>query len=172
MPSNLPKRPVRFQEGNKELLKAMGADYSEVKGRTDFVSDLDVATVPAGVQSNYRVPEGRINGNKMFRRYLNGSLDTEHACHQVIDAIHRAKNKIAPLNSQEVVALQVMFPMSFDGDVDPTMVEAVASVNLDLLPEERQLIRLKVSAHLAEEMNYNAGNGGGSVPGRSQTRTD
>lgn len=169
--NNLPKRPVRFQEDNKDLLKSMGADYRDIEGKTDYVNDTSAPTVPAGVQSNYRVDSGRVNGNEMFRRYLNGSLDMDYACQQVIDAVHRVKHGAAPLYSQEAVALQVLFPMSFHGELDPSMVAAVASVNLSLVPEETAMIRMKVAAHLSEEMNYNAGLGGGSTPGRSQTKT-
>lgn len=164
-----PKVPVRFLESNDELLKSMD---SGVKGSTDYINDTEVPTQASGVQSSYRTPHDRVNGNSMFRRYLNGSLDMEHACHQVIDAVHRAKHGAVPLFTQEAVALQVLFPLSFSGDVDPLMAASVAAVNLNLIPEEQALIRAKVAAHLAEEINYNAGLGGGSVPGRSQTKSE
>ncbi len=169
--NTLPKIPVRFIEGNQELLKSMGADYSEVEGKTDYVNDTDAPTIPAGVQPSYRTPHDRVNGNVMFRRYLTGSLDMDYACQQVIDAIHRAKYGAAPLYEQEAVALSVLFPLHFSDTVDPLMAAAVAAVNIKLIPEEQAMIRAKVAARLAEEMNYNAGQGGGSVPGRSQTKT-
>jgi hypothetical protein len=168
MPNNEPKRPVRFLEDNQDLLKSMGADYSEVKGRTDYVQDTGAPTHPPGVNNSYRTPHDRVSGNKMFRRYLDGSLDLQHACQVVIDSVHRHKQKDIPVFPQEAVALQVIFPGHF-GDMDPLMASSMATVNLDLLDEERALIRIKVAQHLAEEMNWNAGQGGGSVPGRSQT---
>ncbi len=165
---HFPKVPVRFVKGNDELLKSM---YSDAKGSTDYVNDTTAPTHAPGVSSSYNVPTDRPNGNVMFRRYLNGSLDMDYACQQVIDACHRAKYNAAPLYTQEAVALQVLFPASFSGEVDPLMAASVAAVNLNLIPEEQALIRAKVAAHLAEEMNYNAGLGGGSVPGRSATKT-
>ncbi len=170
MTNNLPKRPVRFQENNQELLKSMGADYSDIEGKTNYTHDTDVATLPPGIQPSYRTPHDRVNGNVMFRRYLNGTLDMDNACQKVIDAVNRYKEKDVPKYTQECIALQVIFPGHFDvGDVDPLMAASVAAVNLDLIPEEVALIRMKVATHLAEVMNWNAGQGGGSTPGRHQT---
>jgi hypothetical protein len=169
MSNTLPKRPVRFQKENLELLKSMGADYSSVKDKIDYVNDVDVATLPPGVNSSYRTPLDRSSGNKLFRRYLNGVLDMDYACQVVIDAVHRFKQKDIPVYPLERVALQVLFPGHFGDDVDALMAPSVAGVQLDLLPEEQAIIRARVAMHLAEEINWNAGYGGGSVAGRSQT---
>lgn len=169
MSNHYSRIPVRYLPSNQDMIKSMDAGQAE--GNTDYVNDTKVGTVAAGVQSSYRTPSDRVNGNVMFRRYLDGSLDMEYACHQVIDAVHRAKYGAAPLYTQEQVALEILFPASFSGEIDPLMAASVAAVNLSLIPEEQAMIRAKVAAHLAEEMNYNAGNGGGSVPGRSSTRT-
>lgn len=162
------KVPVRFLGGNMDLLKSM---YSDVKGKTDYINDTTAPTAAAGVQPSYRTPSDRVNGNVMFRRYLDGKLDMDYACQQVISAVHRAKYGAAPLYEQEAVALSVLFPGSFSDTIDPLMAASVAAVNIKLLPEEQAMIRIKVASQLAEEINYNAGNGGGSVPGRSQTKT-
>lgn len=167
MSNNFSKRPVRFQPENAELIKSMG--YEEAKDATDYVNDTNVVSVAPGVNSSYRTPPDRVNGNKLFRRYLDGHLDMEHATHIVIDAVHKLKHG-GPLNDLEKVALQVLFPGNFGGTyMDQAMAASVASVQLDLLPQEQALIRIKCAAHFAEEMNWNAGQGGGSVPGRSQT---
>lgn len=166
--NNFPKRPVRFQEHNQELLKSLGDSEDLAKSTVDYVNDTFVGTVPTSPQGTYRTPPDRVNGNALFRRYLNGSLDMEYACHKVIDAIHRVKAS-ASLFPTEQIALQAIFPGQFEGDLDPAMAMAVASVQLDLVPEEVAMIRVKVARHLAEELNWNAGLGGGSVPGRSST---
>ena len=169
---NTPRIPVRFVSGNKELIKSMGADYSDVKGHTDYVNDVDadVHIAAMGPVNNYRTPADRVNGNEMFRRYLDGRLDIKYAVDKVVDAVHRYKEKDIALYTQEAVSLQILFPgAGFDGGVDPAMANAVAGVNLKLTPQEIALIRFRVASHLAEEMNYNAGQGGGSVPGRNQT---
>lgn len=167
---NLPRRPVRFQEHNRNLLDSMGASYDLVeKSHPDYVNDTTVGTLPPGVQPSYRTPPDRVSGNKMFRRYLNGILDLEYACHKVIDALHKVRANAAPLAPQDLMALQAIFPGNFNTGVDPAMAMATASVQLELLPSEVMAIRAKVAAHFAEELNYNAGYGGGSVPGRSVT---
>lgn len=165
---NLPRKPVRFLPQNEALLKAQDAGQSHEA--TDYSQDVVIPTV-GPKRSSYRMPLDRECGNYMFRRYMDGSLDLSYACHKVIDAIHQAKDSGGAdvLNSLQKVALSVLFPNSFDF-VDSAMVPQIASVQLRLSPEEVQLIRMKVAAHLAEEMNWNAGRGGGSVPGRSATR--
>ena len=176
MSNHAPKVPVRFIKANDELLdNEVSKGYSEYDGVTDYRQemDADIQISASGPQSSYRTPDDRINGNVMFRRYLNGKLDMDHACANVIDAINRYKEKDVPCYTQEYVALQVIFPTAgFDFEhMDPGMLSAVSAVNLKLLPQEVLLIRAKVTAHLAEVLNWNAGLGGGSVPGRSQTYT-
>ena len=90
----------------------------------------------------------------------------------MIDALHRAKDcgGTDQLNTVEKVVLSVLFPGSFS-HIGDGMVDAVSTVHLRLSPLEVQEVRGAVARHLAEEMNYNAGRGGGSVPGRSSTRS-
>lgn len=164
-----PRLPVRFVPANEELLKAQYA------GSESGTTDAGVnETVPvARMEPSYRTAPDRISGNEMFRRYPNGMLDVDHAKHQVIDALHKVKDK-GPLNSMEVVALSVLFPDLFAdhfGVVDSATIDAVRRVQLKLHPEETMAIAAAVAGHLAEEENYNAGQGGGSVPGRHITRT-
>jgi len=168
---NSSKVPVRFIEGNQELLKSMGTDYSSVKGKTDYINDVHANVEMARIEENYRTPTGRVNGNELFRRYLDGRLDIKYAVHKVVDALHKYREHAVPLYTQELVALQILFPeVISDGLIDPSMVSAVAGVNVKITPQERELIRIKVASHIAEEINWNAGMGGGSVPGRHQTR--
>jgi hypothetical protein len=170
--------PVRFIEGNQELLKSQvgtatpGPGWAGQREGTDWRPGEETAyQVPPGVKPQYRTPSDRVNGNQMFRRYPNGALDVAYAMHQVVDALHRVKESGGhdQLNSLEKVALSVLFPMSFDY-VPPGMAPAVASVQLRLSPMELMLIREAAARHLSEELNWNAGRGGGSVPGRHVTR--
>ena len=169
MSNSQPRRPVRFQEDNTELLKSMGSNYSEAKDKTDYVNDQHIASQTASIHPTYRTPPDRVNGNKMFRRYLNGVLDMEYATHKVIDAVRKYKQNVAPLDGEDLIALQVIFPGCFDGSMDPMMATAMGAVHLDLLPEEIAMIRFRVAQHIAEVLNYNGGQGGGTVPGRSVT---
>ena len=163
------KKPVNMIPANQELLKSQASAGQEL-GATDFkVTEDDYMHLTAEPVSSYRTPVERVNGNVMFRRYLNGALDFDYAIGKVLEAVHKLKEGV-PLSQPEEVALSVVYPSVFSY-VDPGVVDSVRSVNLKLSLEETSLIALKVSAKLAEELNWNAGMGGGSVPGRSETRT-
>lgn len=178
--SNYTRLPVRFIPGNQDLLKSQTGTASpgpgwagQRQGGTDWQpGDASAPVHPPGVQPTYRTPPDRVINNQLFRRYPNGALDIEYAKHLVVDALHRVKDSggVDQLNSLEKVALGVLFPMSFDF-VAPNMVESVATVQLRLAPAELLLIREAVARHLAAEVNYSGGQGGGSVPGRAVTRS-
>lgn len=170
--SNYTRMPVRFVPQNQDLLKSQQPGHAGQRLGTDYRPNEEVVSkVGPGVQATYRMPPGRVNGNVLFRRYPNGALDLEYAVHKVVDALHRVKNSggVDQLNSSEKSALSVLFPHSFDF-VPPGMAAGVMTVNLRLSPAEVLQIKEAVATHLAEEMNYNAGLGGGSVPGRSSTK--
>lgn len=177
MSNQLSRKPVIMIEENHELLKSQtgtaspGPGWAGQRHGDPGIEQHQVGTVPAGVQPSYRTPGDRVLGNVMFRRYPGGELDVANAAHQVIDAIHRVKDMggADQLNSLEKTALSVLFPQSFFY-VDASMVSSVARVQLRLAPHEVEQVRMAVAAHLAEEMNWNAGFGGGSVPGRSTTK--
>jgi hypothetical protein len=167
--NNQPRIPVRFLPHNEELVKAQSGDDHKP---ADYREELTVATVLPGVQHSYRTPAGRVSGNDVFRRYTNGSLDLDYACAKIVQALHLAKDGggVDVLNGVDKIVLSVLFPTSFD-TVGSQMAGHVAHVQLRITPEEVQMLRMKVAAKLAEELNWNAGMGGGSVPGRSSTRS-
>lgn len=166
---NFPRIPVRLLAHNQDLVKAQAGQSPTA---TDYSQDVTVAQVRPGVQPSYRTPAARVNGNAFFRRYMDGSLDLEYACHLIIDALHHVKDcgGVDSLNTAEKTALSVLFPQSFM-EVDATMVAQVAQVQFRLSPAEVEMLRVKVASKLAAELNWNAGLGGGSVPGREVTRT-
>lgn len=166
--SNLPRKPVRFIEANQELLKSQEGAAGQRKGGTDYSKDIAAPTISGYSVGTYRTPADRVNGNEIFRRYPDGMLDLGYACNKVIDALHIAKQG-GPLNSVQQAALSALFPMTFNYH-DSNMVDHVRTVNCRITPMEAIVVARKVAAHLAEEMNWNAGRGGGSVPGRSDTR--
>jgi len=177
--NNMSRVPVRFIPGNEDLLKSQvgtaspGPGWAGQREGTDYRPEEEQAyKVGGGVCPSYRTPTDRVSGNQMFRRYANGDLDVGVALHHVVDALHRAKMSAGhdQLNSLEKVALSVLFPQSFSY-VDAGMAGSVATVQLRLSPLEIVQIREAVARHLAEELNWNAGQGGGSVPGRNTTRT-
>jgi hypothetical protein len=163
---NLPRKPVHMIPENAELMQKSTSGQSPVA--TDYVHNVDAVSLQKIPQS-YRAPVDRENGNAMFKRYLDGRLHFEYAVHKVIDAIHRAKvgNDMSPEDQAILVTLFPEVPQF--GGAAPGMASSVALVNLRISPVEREAIRQAVGQHFAEEMNWNAGLGGGSVPGRKQT---
>ena len=171
MSSNLPRRPVRFIKENEELLKSQEGLAGQSKTATDFEENVPYGTISRPT-ATYRTPPDRVNGNQFFRRYINGILDVPYAAAKVIDAIHRAKDSggIDQLNGEEKTALSLIFPTQF-GSMSSAVASATAMVQQRLSLMEVEQIRQTVAAHLQEELNYNAGRGGGNTPGRSQTRS-
>lgn len=171
MSSNLPRRPVRFVPQNEELLKSQAGISGQSHESTDYSQSESLATIK-GNQATYRTPHDRVNGNEFFRRYISGALDLKYAVAKVVDALHRAKDGggIDQLNNEEKTALSIMFPMQFAFIAD-NMAAQVAAVHMRLAPAEIEAIRQGVASHIEEELNYNAGRGGSSVPGRHQTRS-
>jgi hypothetical protein len=171
MSSNTPRKPVRFIEENQDLLKAQEGIAGQRKGATDFSEAQTVAHISRPT-ATYRTPVDRVNGNEFFRRYIDGSLDLSYCVAKVVDAIHRAKDSATAnqLNTEEETALSILFPMQFNY-IDSGMVLTVSAVQMKLTPLETIEVRRAVAAHLQEELNYNAGMGGSSAPGRHQTRS-
>lgn len=169
MSSNLPRKPVLLVEENHDLLKSQEGLAGQSKTATDFSENVPYDTISAPT-ATYRTPSGRVNGNEFFRRYITGPLDVGYAVRKVLLAMARAKDSggINQLNGEEQSVLRVLFPVQFGGD---TLSGDQAMVQYRLTLIEVEQIRQAVAAHIQEELNYNAGMGGGSVPGRSQTRS-
>lgn len=170
MSSNLPRRPVRFVEQNADLLKSQAGIAGQSKTATDFNENVPHGTISRPT-SSYRTPVDRVSGNEFFRRYITGELDVPYAVSKVLDAIHRAKDSggIDQLNGEEKTVLGAIFPLQFG--ISTAVAASMAMVQQRLTSIEVEQIRQTVAAHLQEELNWNAGLGGGSAPGRSQSRS-
>lgn len=197
MSSNLPRLPIRFITEHAEMLKSQTADVDVVQGAedmrvlrsdvqrgalaksievisgghsggTDWESEESVPSVPQGVQPQFRAPGDRNIGNVLFRRNPDGSLDLDAAMNVVVDMVHKTKD-LLPLTELEMLTLGILFPLVYDF-VDPRLATSMMAVHLRLAPWEVVQIQQLVAAHLASEMNWNAGLGGGGDPGRTQTR--
>lgn len=163
--NNLPRKPVRFVESNQDLLKSQeGGMAGQRLGGTDYSEAEQVSELSFGKPVNsYRTPVDRTRGNEMFRRYIDGRLDVEWAAHMVIDALHKFRDGVAPLTSQEKALLSILFPANLAFLADG-IVDIVRTVNMRLLPGEAELLSNKVAHHIAEEIHWNAGHGSGLYP--------
>lgn len=165
MSHNFPRIPTFLQ--NLEFAKSW---YKDVKGATDYKPVEKIPCHPT-MENQYRTPPDRVNGNELFRRYPDGTLDLEHAKHIVLDALeamrHGGKDS---LSGYQQAALCCVFPDVFDF-LDPTMVESTRKVLCKVNKEECKKISVLVALHLNEQENWNAGLGGGSLTPRSVTKT-
>lgn len=167
--SHFPRLPVRFVEGNADLLKSMEpGDTGAEAGATDLV--ITESAPDAHMEAQFRAPMDRINGNEVFRRFPSGELDVENAKHIVVDLLHKVKD-LHPLTSVEELVLGCMFPLMFPQFVDARLATQLMSVQLRVAPWECAIVTSLVAAHIAAEMSYNSGIGGGGDPGRVHTRS-
>lgn len=102
-----------------------------------------------------------------LRRYPNGKLDVKYVAGQIIDLIHKVQNA-GKLTEFEKALLTSILPATFQFHGMDTR---LAGTHARMSDEEKILVAMIVNAHLKEEENWNAGLGGGSVPGRHVTRS-
>lgn len=108
---------------------------------------------------------GRNPGITYARRYPNGKLDIKYVASKVIDTIHKVQN-MGKLTGDEKALLTLTLPGIF-----PLMDEKIAGTMFRMTDSERMLVAIAVKQHMNEELNFNAGRGGGSVPNRHVTRS-
>lgn len=147
-----PRVPLNVQ--NPELAKSLHENASYESFRPNIVHPVqykemeDRATV---------APEFRV------RRYPNADLDVEWTANQIIDAMHDVEynNVILPI---QAALLTVVFPGKYR-QMEPQQAEILTQLSAS----EKDAVKEFVEAQMKAELNWNAGVGGGSVPGRSKT---
>lgn len=146
---NFPRVPVRFISTNDHLTQ--GTDYAGGHtGGTDYTHSNDVPL--STIQAQYRIAPDRVNGNEIFRRYPDGSLDIDYAAMKVVDAIHIVVNG-GPLNSEQKVTLGCLAPDSFNF-FDRNMADHVLRTTLRISVLECVSIMERVATHIEEERAY------------------
>jgi hypothetical protein len=107
-----------------------------------------------------------VHDRSRIRRSPNGELDYKWVMNTIVEAIHKAETGMF-LTPIEESLLTVFFPLKF-----PKVEAAQAEIRTQLSRSEKAYLKDMIDAHLKEELNYNAGRGGGSVPGRGRTITE
>jgi hypothetical protein len=147
--------PLNYQKNSE---KAAEKATSYIPGETNPMS--------------YRTPQAnketdtRNLGCTTLRRYPNGQLDYKYVAHQVIDIIHKVKDG-GFITEMEKAVLSLILPQEFKSLIDSKIAQTMTKLSID----ERMMVAAIISGHLKEELNYNSGKGGGSVEGRSSTRS-
>lgn len=118
-----------------------------------WVADVSCKPVEraASVHGDYRVPVGRASGNRVFRRYHDGSLDVDAAAALVVDLVNQLKRGVLPLTDTDKVILSVHFPDVFDF-MDPIVAAKFRIAQFDLTQEECNIVSAKVSLFLLQAM--------------------
>jgi len=117
-----------------------------------------------GVQ--YREMEDRpgLGQAQRIRRYPNGQLDFMHVADQVLDVIKKMNYNPDDLTPIEAALVTVVLPLKFR-KMEPQQAELLTQMSTS----EKEAVAALVEGKLAEILNWSAGNGGGSVPGRTLT---
>lgn len=116
-------------------------------------------------KTEVRMPKDREEGCTPLRRYPNGQLDVKYVAQIVVDMIHKVMDG-GNLTDFEKAILTLILPAKFN-----LMDKRLADTMTKMSDEERALVAIVVHGHLGEEINWNSGRGGGSVPGRHVTRS-
>jgi hypothetical protein len=108
----------------------------------------------------------RNTGCTILRRYPDGRLCFEYVVQEIYSLINKVRDK-GKLTEYEKAVLSLALPKPFGKLID----SKIAQTMTKLTNEERMVLGHMIAAKLKEESNWNAGRGGGSVPGRSTTRS-
>ena len=113
----------------------------------------------------------RSSGNDVLRRYPNGTLDVEYVALAVIEVIEKMKSADLgghsgfQMTELEKAILSLIVPELGKLKMSPRMAALITHIS----PDEKSLVQHRVAALMQEKRNWNAGRGGGTVPGRSMT---
>lgn len=153
MSYNGPRVPLNMQQDG--VAKGMKKNPSYESARSNQIHEPQYSSI--GDDRPSMVEQSRV------RRYPNGILDYKWVVSAIVDAIHKAESGMY-LTPLEESLLTVFFPLKFE------KVEASqAEIRTQLSRSEKAYVKDMLDAHFKEELNYNAGRGGGSVPGRGRT---
>lgn len=108
----------------------------------------------------------RNEGNTLLRRYPNGVLCHSEVVEKIIDVIHKMQDH-GYITEIEKALLTLVLPQQFGKLIDSKIAQTMTRLSND----ERLRLHVLVSARLREELNWQAGMGGGTVEGRSASRS-
>ncbi len=115
---------------------------------------------------NDRTIAPRNNGNPVLRRYPDGRLDIDYVASKIVDIFHKMKDG-GNTTEMERAIMCMALPKAFGKLIDTKLAQTMTGLTVD----ERMLLAVHLDKHRREEMNWNAGMGGSSVPGRGSTRS-
>jgi len=108
----------------------------------------------------------RNTGCTILRRYPDGKLCFDYVVQEIYSLINKVRDR-GKLTEYEKAVLALTLPKPFGKLIDSKIAQTMTKLSMD----ERMVLSHMLAAKLREEENWNAGRGGGSVPGRSTTRS-
>jgi len=108
----------------------------------------------------------RQDGNTALRRYPDGRLDVPYVAHKIIDIIHKMQDG-GNTTDYEKSLLCLVLPNPFKRLIDAKIAQTMTGLTTD----ERFMLAMFIDKHRREELNWNVGRGGSSLPGRGSTRS-
>lgn len=123
-------------------------------------------TIYRSPHNDRTISSPREDGNTALRRYPDGRLDVQYVANKIIDIVHKMQDG-GSTTDYEKALLTLILPGQFRQLIDPKIAQTMTKLTKD----ERLLIAVCIDKHRREELNYNTGLGGGSVPGRGSTRS-
>lgn len=160
-----PKIPLNIQKLYRDMLEPVTKSTALDQGEQspagavmDWVADQSCSAPvrPAVIQSDYRVDIFRRSGNQMFRRFHDGSLDIEAATIKVLAIVEKAKDQEKMqskglLTDMDLIVLSVYFP-GLHEYAYPLVAAKMAMSQLNLTPQEAQLVASRVALRLSQIM--------------------
>lgn len=148
------RMPVHMIPGNSDLLKAQRHDDYR---SSDFGAEESAPS--ADMRAQFRAPADRANGNVVFRRYPDGSLDLEYAADIVMEVVERVRtsNGTDPLTHQDHAIVGCVFPPVFAPHVDHSLIASIRSVNLRITDLECMMIAMKCAQRIAAIAGFRSG---------------
>jgi hypothetical protein len=151
--------PLNLRVDEDKVEKAIARDY------TSYRSGI---THKPEYRSQYTDPRlsPRNTGCTILRRYPNGRLCFEYVAQEIISLYNKVRDH-GHVTEFEKAVLCLVLPQQFESLIDPKIAQTMTKLTKD----ERMVLAMMVDRHVREELNWNAGFGGGSVRGRGQTRS-
>jgi hypothetical protein len=151
--------PLNLRQDPEKVAKAVGLDETSYQ---------PVRSHPMGYRNQYfdSTIEPRNTGCTILRRMPNGKLCFEYVSQEIYSLMNKARDG-GLLTEFEKAVLALVLPKPFNELIDKKIAQTMTKLSTD----ERMVLAHMVMARMKEEENWNVGQGGSSIPGRSKTRS-
>jgi hypothetical protein len=151
--------PLHLRQDSEKVAKAVPLD------ETSYIEPMQHEVMYRNQYTDGSVTP-RNTGCTILRRYANGVLCFQYVAGEIISILNKVQDA-GYITEYEKAVLALVLPKPFGKLINSKIAQTMTKLTND----ERMVLAHMVQAHLKERANWNAGLGGGSVPGRSTTRS-